>query len=633
MQSLKLMSVVGLVLFAISALSPQQLCSRGGPCSRIFLAQVFCWLKPFWLPFDRIFHQSVCVMAALPRSISKALSKLQESAKAWSELPDAERAAVARACRRQIATLDLSWVEDNMRCVGLNPSKPDHANTTGFDPFLFTAATVDRLDKIADRLEGKLQDLVKEPKRQLPDNGPSIYPMGDIGSAAPGCTLELWSAAKGPDSTEPSTCTGACVVLAAGNQNFLTAVDVIERVFLHKECVFLKHHPIRPFMVPAFAHILEPLTQKGAFAQCLDSDLNGAHKELIIHTSVSHIHMTGSGLTHDRIVGALKAAKREEVAFTSELGCITPWIVCPGVTNNGTWQESDLEHHASMLTGAFLSSCSMNCLSPKLLVLPSEQVWPQKKAFIEALRKRMAVVPIPPPYYPGAHQRYAAFEKEYKDAEKIDSPPSQPAGDALQEAVYPGQDFKPLQPLLVHVGVIGSPDCRKYALENEAFAPVLAIGTVDCESAKDFPLAAAKALNTHVFGNLSCTLICPDERDDSLDRAINLLDYGCVAVNMWSALGCSNALGVWGAAPGSYTRENPRSGCDFIGNAAGVPNVLKSVVVSPFVNKAIAGDKPIPLFVLDALLVLVSGRSMVVPRILGGLVRRLFGVVTRLFGC
>ncbi|CAE8586373.1 unnamed protein product [Polarella glacialis] len=27
---------------------------------------------------------------------------------------------------------------------------------------------------------------------------------------------------------------------------------------------------------------------------------------------------------------------------------------------------------------AFKSSCSMNCLSPKLLVLPSDEVWPQR---------------------------------------------------------------------------------------------------------------------------------------------------------------------------------------------------------------------------------------------------------------
>ncbi|CAE8620422.1 unnamed protein product [Polarella glacialis] len=572
-------------------------------------------------------------MATLSPSISAALSKLQESAKAWRELPDAERAAVARACRGQFATLDLSWVEDSMRCAGINPSKPDPQNAIGFDPFVFAVSIAPRLDKIAERLEGKLQDLAKEPKRQLPDNGPSVYPMGEVGASAPGCTLELWSAATGPGPTEPSTCTGVSVVLAAGNQNMLSAVDVIERVFLHKECVFLKNHPIRSFMAPAFAHIFEPLIQRGAFEQCLDSDLKGAHTELIIHKSVSHIHMTGSGLTHDKVVGALKAAKREEVAFTSELGCVTPWIVCPGVTNKGTWQESDLEHHASMLTGAFMFGCSMNCMNTKLLVLPSEQVWPQRKAFIEALRKRMAVVPILPPYYPGAHQRYAAFEKEYKDAEKIDSPPSQLAGDALQEAVYPGQDFKPLQPLFVDVGVIGSPDCRKYALENEAFAPVLAIATVDCESAKDFLVSAAKAVNTHVFGNLSCTLITPDARDDSLDRAINLLDYGVVAVNMWSGPAYNNALGVWGAAPGSYTRENPQSGCDFIGNVAGVPNVLKSVVVSPFVNKAVANNKTVPLFVLDALLVVISGQSMVVPRILGGMVKSLFKSVASLFGC
>jgi len=559
------------------------------------------------------------------------LNKLKEGAQAWAALPDAERAAVARACRQQLATLDLNWEQDNLKCLGIDPSKRDYYNTLSFDPFLFCATTADRLDKVADYYEGKLQDLSKEAKRQLPENGPLVYAMGQVGNSAPGCEIELWASPdKSGDAAPQESEKGASIVLGAGNQNFLTSVDVIERAFRHKECVFLKHHPIRPFIADALAHIFAPLVEHGAYAQCLDSDLAGAHEAFICHQSVTHVHMTGSGATHDRIVASLKKAGRaDKVGFTSELGCVSPWIICPGTVNEGKWEDAAIEHHATMLTSAFKSSCSMNCLSPKVLVLPSEELWPQRTAFLEALQKRMAATPDVPPYYPGAHKRYADFAKEYSDAQKIEAPPSQTVEEASAKPVYPGQDFTMLPSLLVNVGTIGAADCKTYALQNEAFSPVLAIATVDCQTAKDFPMAAAQAVNKQLFGNLSCTVICPDERDEVLDKAIKELDYGCIALNMWVALAYGNAFCVWGAAPGKYRPDNPQSGTDFVGNAANVPNVEKGVVTSPFVNKGVAMDKPIPMIILDSLYVLVSGKSMVLPRILGILGSRLFGLLPR----
>merc|ERR1712061_501004 len=125
----------------------------------------------------------------------------------------------------------------------------------------------------------------------------------------------------------------------------------------------------------------------------------------------------------------------------------------------------------------------MNCLSPKLLVLPSEAVWSQRAQFLEALRQKLASMPQPPPYYPGAHQRFASFQREYPDAECIVAPPSQTAGRGLHKAAYAalGQNIEPLPSLLVDVGTIGDAASRPYALQTEAFAPVLAVATVACE--------------------------------------------------------------------------------------------------------------------------------------------------------
>ncbi|CAK0793845.1 unnamed protein product [Prorocentrum cordatum] len=565
---------------------------------------------------------------ALPERVGGQIAALAANAGRWHAMADAERAAVVRACRVQLGTLDNDWVAENMRCLGLEPSQADAYNIQNMDPFIFTSAIADRLDKIAERLEGKLK--VPERDRQLPRDGPCIYKMGATGAGFKGVELELW-ANPGGDDTEPSTADapGVGVVLGAGNQNFLTVNDVLELAFIHKKCVFLKEHPLRDFMDAPFKHLLAPLAASGAYEQCLDSQLAGAHSALVTHPSVTHVHMTGSGATHDRVRSALEAAGRENhVLFTSELGCVTPWIVCPGTEEQ--WQQSDIERHAAMLTGAFKSNCSMNCISPKVLVLPPEAVWPQRPQFLAALKQSLARTSQPPPFYPGAHQRYAAFEKEYPDAEKIEAPPSQTPGCGLEAAEYRslGQDITILPSLLVDVGTIGEAGCRKYALQTEAFAPVLAIATVACSDPKEFPLAAARAVNEHVFGNLGCNVIYPDRRDETLDEMIRTLNYGIVSVNHWVALNYANPLGVWGGAPGSYKASAPASGLGFLGNLAQVPRPLRGVSLAAFGNKDIVMDKPMPSLLADILQVVIAKKPLAVLRIVGILVRRLCSLLS-----
>lgn len=567
----------------------------------------------------------------LPSKIAGQLATLDANASKWHALGNSERAAVARQCRAQLATLDLGWVTDNMKCVGLEPSSRDAHNTFSFDPFLFMSTVASRLDKIVEALEGHASDFRVD--KSLPEGGPDVYKMGDVSRGAPGVSLELWASPEGSGQSDPTSeqTAGIGVVLGAGNQNFLTVVDALEVAFRHKKCVFLKHHPIRPFMAAPIGHIFQPLLDFGAYGQCKDNELNGAHSALVTYKGVKHVHMTGSTTTHNRVRDALDEAGRGDVLFTSELGCVTPWIVCPGKTNGGKWDQAAIVDHATMLAAAFKSSCSMNCLSPKVLVLPSEAVWPQRQDFMKALREQIATIPQPPPYYPGAHKRFAAFAQQYPNGEQISAPPSQDARYALPTAEYQtlGQDITTMPSLLVDVGTIGDKDCLPYALETEAFAPILAIATVACERAEDFPRAAAEAVNEHVFGTLSCNVIYPDERDEVLDNMLRALNYGCVAVNCWAALLYSNPLGVWGGAPGSYTASESNSGLGFVGNAAGIPRPLKSVGLSAFANKNVIMGAAMPYLLADMLTILVAGKKFAPMRIMGLIFRRLFGILPK----
>lgn len=584
----------------------------------------------------------------LSQAIDHALHQLQDHAAEWRSMPDAERAQVARACKAQLGTLDLSWSEDNMRCLGLEPSERDTQHTLGLDPFLLVTIVSERLEMIAEALEGKFQ--IGDPKSKIqldrhlsalnPNDGSiSIYSLGEVGRAAPGCTAELWSdpslgteqereKALFPQSKQQDG--AVAVVLGAGNQNFLTAVDVIERAFMHKECVMLKHHPLRPYLVRPLGHVFKPLAEHGVFAHILDADVRGAHAALVAHQAVQHVHMTGSAQTHNRVVASLKAAGRDDVVVTSELGNVTPWIVCPGASRD--WTKHEIDHHAGLIAQATKQCASANCIAPKLVVLPSEELWPQREDFLAALRRKLANLPSPPPYYPGAKHRWEAFAREYPEAEAIDAPPTQAVKKALKEpeavAAQLGQDLTQLPYLLVDVGEIGRGNA--YALQNEAFAPVLAFGTVKgCQHPEEFALKAANAVNEHVFGTLSCMMSYMDGPSSELDAVVRELNYGNIGINCWSGYGYGNPLSVWGGAPGSYAVNKPCSGLGFCGNVAKIPHAAKGVMLSSFDNPNMSRERAIPFIILDSLNILASGKKFASARIMGVMLRRGFGILPR----
>ena len=144
--------------------------------------------------------------------------------------------------------------------------------------------------------------------------------------------------------------------------------------------------------------------------------------------------------------------------MTSELGCVTPWLVVPGA-----WSDKEITHHARQLSegqwsrplGAanecscswchwlcsihdsrwfvaqscapfpslpaplpssvpatgLASNCSCNCLAPKVVLLA--EGWAQAPAFVAAVKAELAQLPLPAPYYPGLRQRYQAFKEQY----------------------------------------------------------------------------------------------------------------------------------------------------------------------------------------------------------------------------
>ena len=186
---------------------------------------------------------------------------------------------------------------------------------------------------------------------------------------------------------------------------------------------------------------------------------------------------------------------------------------------------------------------------------------------------RLARTPTLPPHYPGAAERYDGFANAYSadQVERIASP--------MHEGMAEHELGPPLPWMLVHL----DKDSDTYALNNEAFSPVLAIYRMSTHNDADtFVNQAVPFVNDDVWGSLSCTLVAHPLLDKgTVERAIANLRYGSIGVNAWTAA-VYNASGMtWGAYPGEAL-DNVESGRGIVRNAYALQGVEKSVFRSPF---------------------------------------------------
>lgn len=379
----------------------------------------------------------------------------------------------------------------------------------------------------------------------------------------------------------------------------------------------------------------------------LEQDSGLALTEMLTsHSALRHIHLTGGNATHDAIL-----ARNPNTPFTSELGCVTPWIIIPDpedavapTTSTSTstslplsgdssksksgWDDKALAHHAKHLAMALKGNGSANCLSPKVLVIPRR--WVHRDAFLHHLRRACAELPASGWYYPGAQQRFERFKAEYEGEGSCGSCEvfsTSMKGGSHADA---GEDAVSLCALL-HVGVDERNEGgNRYALINEAFAPVLAIVELSCPSdiqngenshpphsttqklgpeyVRSFVAVATKFCNEEVWGTLSCSVFCPDPAGrlrGPLEQAVAGLEYGCVCVNVWSAMAYGINECTWGAHADKYVARpgHGGSGNGVVGNSLMLPKsrIIKSVVRAPFVHPLQpVGDFP-PLVLIEVL--------------------------------
>ena len=375
---------------------------------------------------------------------------------------------------------------------------------------------------------------------------------------------------------------GATVVLGAGNQSFLTVADVLQALFVWGRVVLVKNHPIREYQDDMIRTLFEPLITAG-YMDC-QSDADFDRSALYLGPDfIAGVHMTGGKATHDAIVWGHEKETRVldnnpllKCPMTSELGCVTPWIVTPF-----DFTERELESQVLALFSGVSNNASCNCNAPKVVIVSDD--WPQLPEFLGQLTAYLDNRTVPAAYYPGAKQRWEQFKKVYPNAAQLGK------GVNAKERLL---DSPALPWLVIRTTVDlateqGWEEAKgEYAFANEPFSPVLTIATI--QGTKDTFLAqATKLCNEVLFGSLSASLSVPQNKmsDSKVEECLGDLRYGTVSVNAWSAtaygmLGCT-----WGAYPGEKL-DHVESGIGQIHNLWFIPHAQKCVLRMPCVSSA-----------------------------------------------
>ncbi len=517
--------------------------------------------------------------ATTPAALDEAVVAVRANAARWAKAPVVERVRLLdEVLRSTLGVADL-WTRLACEHEGLDPTAPESAEEAIVGPYIFVRGARLLRDALRD-IDHHGQPRIPGGARRLANGrvAARVMPAGVLDRLMYlGTSADVWMA---PDVTVegiPGTMASAyrtpppprvCLVLGAGNASSIGPLDVLHKLFSELQVVVLKMHPVMAHLGPVQEAALAPLIRAGLVRVVYGGAAEGGH--LAHHRLVDTLHVTGSDRTYEAIVFGAgpeseERKRRDEPIlhkpFTAELGNLTPIIVAPG-----RWSGSDLEYHADNIATMLINNSGFNCTTSRVIVTARD--WPQRTALMDRVRARLAGHPPRLAYYPGAHERYAAFRAHYPQAETF----GQAKDGELPWMLIPG-----LSP-----DAAGDP-----AYRFEAFCPVTAETVIDASDTAAFLDRATEFANEQLWGTLNATLIVdPKTAHDpatrpALDRAISGLRYGTVSLNHWSAMGFGLGITPWGAHPG-HARTNIGSGTGFVHNPMMFDRVEKTVIHSPF---------------------------------------------------
>jgi hypothetical protein len=384
----------------------------------------------------------------------------------------------------------------------------------------------------------------------------------------PSVTLETLHENQASAYRSPRPAGKVALVLGAGNLSGIPATDVIDKLFVQGQVVLLKMNPVNDFLGPLFGRGFRCLIEAGFLRIVYGGASEGAY--LCQHPDVDEILITGSDKTFDAIVfGAGEAGKQRKAErrpllqkpVTGELGNVTPVILVPGM-----WSQADLEYQAENLASWIMGNAGAACNTPRVIVLHAE--WPQRAAFLEALRRVLSQAPLRHAFYPGSEERYQRFVDAHPDVERIGK--AKPG--ELAWTLIPEVDISQTEDICFSL---------------EAFCSVVAIAPISASSIPEYLEHAVAFANQTLWGTLAAGLfVHPNSMKDpainaAVEKTIEGLQYGTIGVNCAAGIGWVMMTTPWGAYPGSDVFDI-QSGNGFVHNTLMFSKPQKTVMVASF---------------------------------------------------
>jgi aldehyde dehydrogenase (NAD(P)+) len=533
------------------------------------------------------------------------LRELDAGAGRWAVRSLADRAALLRRTHASVSRGAESWALTAARIKGLDPSSPLVGEEWMSGPYAVLTAlarlatTLETLAEGHSPLRGRSFHAAPGGRHAV-----DVMPLDATESLLlngfraevwfpPGTTEQRAMLTAGLGALRVGESGGVGLVLGAGNITSIPPLDVLYGLVAGNRASILKLNPVLADLAEPYAAAFAPLIDAGLLRIVQGAAAVGGF--LAHHDLVRHVHITGSIVSHDAIVwGTGDAAAERKRAGTplldkpisSELGGASPIIVVPGA-----WTAADLAFQAEHVATMRLHNGGYNCIAGQVLIVSGD--WPQRAAFLDAVRHAIDSAPPRPDWYPGSADRCAAAVQAYPAAERLG-----PQGGRL----------------LIDVGAADAGTMET----TEWFAPVL--GVVDVPGiGQAFLDEAVRVANDDLVGTLGANvLIRPEERASlgaGFGRAIAALRYGTIAINAWTGLGFLLAATPWGAFPGG-TIEDVGSGIGVVHNALLIDGAERTVLhgpFRPFPASVLAGERalsPRPPWFVTAKTAATTGRLL-----------------------
>ncbi len=506
----------------------------------------------------------------------RMLSELEVGRGRWVALSAADRAKLLRDCIPTMLAASDRWASVACAIKGYVEGSQGH----GEEYLGGTLAVMRNLRLYAEALEAGGQP--KLPKTwQRPDGQwvARVFPQGAIDKILfAGITCDIWiepgqTPTQGKIYREKAAGKGGAggisVVLGAGNQSSIPAMDVLYKLVVDDEVCLLKMNPVNEQIGPVIEEAFRPLIDAGYLRVAYGGISVGQH--LTDHPMVHSIHITGSAAAHDAILygvgeegAARKKARTPRIAktITSELGCVSPVLVVPGA-----WSDAELDYQARQVASMLAYNCGFNCNGARLIVLAKG--WALRDRFEAAVKAKLAATPTRRAYYPTAKATWERFTRAYPRHTDLGT-----VGDptALPWTILEGVSDKP----------------GEYALAEEPWCGIMSFVDLDAKDAREYLGLAVPFANDRCWGTLSMNLLVDPRTEKELggevESAIAALRYGAIAVNCWSGLNYGLVNATWGAFPG-HPSHDIQSGQGVVHNGLLVDHPQKSVVRAPFIMK------------------------------------------------